>query len=303
MIAPPAEPTAVDRFRLAESALFDSLGLHPKSHEVLAPHLGATVRILEFGEGPPVLLLPGLGAVAAAWSPLVARLGGIRLLAVDRPGCGLSGPFDLRGLDLRRWATTLVHDLVDALGLDRVSVIGNSIGGTTALWYAIEHPEQVDRMVLIGAPPFVLDTQAPLPMRALSIPFVTRLSLGRSAPKDVADVFVRMGHPPDVLSPEMLETVMAARELPGYVDGFIGILHNATGLFGRRVEARAEELGSIVQPTLMIWGRRDTHGPVATGERMAQTMRRATLEVVDGGHLPWLDEPARCAELVNSFMR
>lgn len=301
-LASPRQDLTVERFTAAEHKLLRSLGLQATSRWIQPPELGLRVRVLEFGAGRPVVLLPGLGAVAAAWAPLLAGLKGFRFLAVERPGCGLSDGFDLRGLDLRRWSTLLASSVIDALGLDRVSIIGNSIGGTTALWYAIERPERVDKLVLIGAPPFVLDAQAPLPMRVLSIPFIARRSLAKSGPQEIDNVFVRMGHRSGVLGAEMQELVAATYRLPGYADGFVGVLNNATGLMSRRVEAPAAELATIGRPTLLIWGRNDTHGPVATGRRLVKTMPDARLEIVEGGHLPWLDEPGRCANLVNSFL-
>jgi pimeloyl-ACP methyl ester carboxylesterase len=209
----------------------------------------------------------------------------------------------LDGLNLRTWCLRLVSSIVDSLGLERVSFIGNSIGGTMSLWYALAHPERVERLVLIGAPPFVLDAQAPFAMRVLSIPFVARRALARSGAADIDNVFVQMGHPSGVLGAELAELAVSARGLPGYVDGFVGVLHNATGIMGRRVAAPAVELAKLQTATLMIWGSGDTHGPVETGRRMVATMPNASLEVCGCGHLPWLDEPERCAALARDFLR
>lgn len=293
---------AVARFRKAEVALFRTHKLTvSQSHlDLDAPRL--RVRILETGQGPPVILLPGLGAVAAAWAPLLARLHGMRLIALDRPGCGLSDSLDLRGTDLRRFSVSLVASLARTLRLEKVSIIGNSIGGTTGLWFATEHAPRVDRLVLLGAPPFVLDAQAPFSMRLMSLSFVARRALSRSTPAASDELFVRMGHPPGTVSGELLELVMASRHLPGYTDGFIRLLQGATGLGGRRVAAPARELAKLDCPTLLIWGRNDTHGPVRTGERLARTLRHAKLELVGSGHLPWLDDPDVCGRLTQDFL-
>lgn len=302
--ATPATTTTepVARFLSAEEALMQRYGIAVSERFLNLPSLQLNVRVLETGDGPPTLLLPGLGAVAAVWAPLLAGLGSMRAIAMDRPGCGLSDGFDLRGADLRGWAVGLVSSLVDALELKRVNVIGNSIGGTMALWYAIAHPERVNRLVTIGAPPFVLDVQAPLGMRVMSIPFIARKALSRSTPGDAERRFVSMGHRPSALTPELLELVMAARGLHDYADGFAGVLHGATGLMGRRVAVHSVELAALACPTLLIWGSNDTHGPVVTGRRMVATMPNAHLEVCGQGHLPWLDEPARCATLTREFL-
>jgi 2-hydroxy-6-oxonona-2,4-dienedioate hydrolase len=293
---------AVDRFRSAERTVFAKYRLAVRERFVDLDPSGERVRVIESGEGPPVILLPGLGAVAALWSPLLAGLRGVRGFAVERPGCGLSDPMRMAGLDLRSWSLRLVSSVVDALGVERVSLVGNSIGGTMSLWYALAHPERVERLVLFGAPPFVLDTQAPFAMRALSIPFVARRALARSGAADIDDVFVQMGHPSGILGAELAELAVSARGLPGFADGFVGLLHGATGIMGRRVAAPAVELAKLQTPTLMIWGSGDTHGPVETGRRMVATMPNASLEVCGRGHLPWLDEPERCAALAGDFL-
>lgn len=293
---------AVDRFLNAERELFEKHDLVVRDRYVdLAPSR-LRVRILESGEGTPVILLPGLGSVAAMWAPLLAGLQGVHGIAVDRPGCGLSDPIDLDGMSLRSWAVQLVSSLVDALGFERVSLVGNSIGGTMALWYALDRPERVGRMVLIGAPPFVLDEQAPFSMRLLSIPFIGRKALSRSTAADTDTAFVRMGHPSGVLGRELLQLAVTSRGLPGWVDGFVGPLHSATGVMARHVAAPAAELVKLNTPTLLVWGSADAHGSVDTGRRMIATIPNARLEVCGTGHLPWLDEPARCGALAREFL-
>jgi 2-hydroxy-6-oxonona-2,4-dienedioate hydrolase len=298
----PAALDAISRFEVAEAALWRRHRLVVAPRFVDLPPLGVRVRIMEVGEGPSVLFLPGLGMVGSFWAPLMAELGGYRRIAVDRPGCGLSDPVDFTRLELRSFLTTFASALVDALGLGRVSVVGNSIGGTTALWLAQARPEAVERFVLIGAPPFVLDKNAPLSMRLMSIPFITRKALAGSSAADVDNVFLRMGHHAGTLNPDLTELAAAARALPGYADGFGGLLRGATGVVGRHVAAPAAELARIAQPTLMIWGRNDTHGPVATGRQMARIMPNARLEVCGEGHMPWLDEPERCGGLIRDFL-
>jgi pimeloyl-ACP methyl ester carboxylesterase len=90
--------------------------------------------------------------------------------------------------------------------------------------------------------------------------------------------------------------------LPHYEDGFLGLLRAATGLLGRRVALPEAELSKIATPTLLIWGSNDSHGPVETGRRMVRVMPDARLEIRGVGHLPWLDDPDGCAELINDFL-
>ena len=289
------------RFLAAEAAMFRKFEVVPGERYVILDS-GPRVRVLEIGSGPPLLLLPGLGMVAAGWSSLLARLSGHRLLAVERPGCGLSDALDFGGLDLRTWAIQFVDSLVRALNLERPALVGNSIGGTSALWYAGAFPGRVESVVTIGAPPFVLDAQAPLAMRLLTLRPIGNRALSRTSADGVDRMFTDMGHPHDAVSAEMRELALASRELPHYRGGFLALLRAATGLTGRKVALPEAELTRISTPALMIWGRNDTHGPVATGQRMARVMPNARLEVRGAGHLPWLDDPDGCAQLINDFL-
>ena len=108
----------------------------------------------DVGAGTPVLMLHGSGPGVSAWANwrlqferLAPRM---RLIAPDFAGFGFTQVPDDITYGLDRWLTQLV-DLLDALDLPRVSVVGNSFGGSMALALAIAHPERVDRMVLMGA--------------------------------------------------------------------------------------------------------------------------------------------------------
>ena len=81
----------------------------------------------------PVLFVHGSGMSAATWTPLLARLRSRRAVAVDLPGFGLSDPYDYRGRSLRRHAVSQLSSILDALGLERAPIVGNSLGAMWAL--------------------------------------------------------------------------------------------------------------------------------------------------------------------------
>ena len=93
---------AVRRFEQAEQRVFARYGVAPETRFVELSEPPLRVRVLESGEGPPLLLVPGDGAIAAAWAPLLAELPGRRVIVLDRPCFGLSVGFDYRRADLRR---------------------------------------------------------------------------------------------------------------------------------------------------------------------------------------------------------
>jgi pimeloyl-ACP methyl ester carboxylesterase len=110
------------------------------------------VHVLETGNGDPLLLLHGGNSVAAGWIPLLAKLPDHRLLAPDRPGCGLTTKFDYAQVSFRAHAVEYVGSVMDALNVTRASIVANSMGGYFALVFALAHPERVAKLVLMGEP-------------------------------------------------------------------------------------------------------------------------------------------------------
>jgi pimeloyl-ACP methyl ester carboxylesterase len=88
--------TLEDKTRHAEEQLFAAAGVYAETSVVQLRHTGVRLRVLSFGSGPPVVLLHGVASSVAAWTPLLAALGGYQINAVDLPGHGLSGPVTYR---------------------------------------------------------------------------------------------------------------------------------------------------------------------------------------------------------------
>ena len=103
---------------------------------------GGRVHLLEKGTGPPVVLLHGTGNSAGFLLPLLNELHGVRAMAPDLPGVGLSDPIDLPGDRYRERAVTWLDRLLDTLELDATTLVGHSGGGVWALWYALAHPDR-----------------------------------------------------------------------------------------------------------------------------------------------------------------
>jgi 2-hydroxymuconate-semialdehyde hydrolase len=125
------------------------------------PEIGRTVVVdgldtnhHDVGDGPPVLLLHGSGPGVSAWAnwrlTIAALSGRFRLLAPDLMGFGYTAPSPDGTYSRARWLAHIVGFL-DAVGVERVSVIGNSFGGSMALALAIGHPARVDRIILMGS--------------------------------------------------------------------------------------------------------------------------------------------------------
>jgi pimeloyl-ACP methyl ester carboxylesterase len=112
---------------------------------------GLTLHVRDVGEGPPLLLINGLGAHTGMWAPVERQLPGLRLISYDSPGVGDSPPaFPPPSIPM---LADLLATLLDELHLEVVDVLGYSFGGAVAQQFAYQHPDRVRRLVLAASLP------------------------------------------------------------------------------------------------------------------------------------------------------
>ena len=293
-------------FQEAESALLAEYHVEAGSRYLALADPALTVRVLETGAGEPLVLVHGSGMSAPTWAPLLARLGGRRVHAVDLPGFGRSDPLDYSGRSLRGHAVAQLGSLLDALALERATIAGTSLGAMWALCLALERPERVQRVIAIGIPAVALDGMKGDPFfRLMTTPvvkgLVSRLPAPPSAKATRRAMTRAMGRPvTERYSDAYFEMVRAGMAMPGWKLA----MNTHLNLAMRSGQARPEnllsddELRSIQAPVLFVMGDADVYGPPAVVERAAALMPDAGVEVMPGGHAPFLDDPARCASLI-----
>lgn len=301
--------THTDQYRRAQCRVLDGSDLGTRCIEVGAGH---SVQLLERGHGDPLVFLHGTGSGAAFLQPLLERLEGVRVIAPDRPGQGLSAPIDVPQDDLRRGAVEWIGRLLDALAVDRVALAGHSMGGLWSLWYALECADRLSRLVLL-APPQLPGTRCPLPYRVMGTPGLFRLVQRLSPPSRRSSLqFAKMMGEGDTLvgRTELLDLMVAAADDPATVRTNVRearAIISPTALFTpsgfrRHMDVRADELRGVALPTLLVWGDREPLGPAELAHDVVQLMPDATAAIVPGGHAPWLGHPDLTAEVVNRFV-
>jgi pimeloyl-ACP methyl ester carboxylesterase len=268
---------------------------------------GRRVNVLESGDGAPALFLHGSSTDSRSLLPLLPHLDGVRAIAVDRPGFGLSDPVRVPRERFRAAAVAFVDEILDELGLERPVLAGNSMGGTWALWYALARPERVRRLVLVGSAPLLPGTRAPAPLRLLATPVAGAL-LSRVKPNEtmIVRLMAAMGEKDTIVRhPELLATLVATGRDPDAAAVNRAELRAVMGPLGfrRAARVRAEELRRVRAPTLLIWGDRDPVATVEAARTTAKLIPQAQLEVLPAGHVPYLGNPERTAELLSSFVR
>ncbi len=264
------------------------------------------VHLLEAGEGEPLVLIHGGDGEGALWAPLMAALkDDFHLYALDRPGCGLSDPFDYRDVDIRRHAGDFVTSVLDALGLESATLLACSMGGFFALATALDHPTRVRRLVLVGMP-VGMSSSAPLPLRVIAgVPGLSsRFMKTRGSIKAQRAQYKEMFKmDPDTIPVPYIESRVAGVSIPATQDTWAVLLRRIAGLGGIRPGMYlGEELAKVDVPTLVLWGEHDM-APLEEGRRESARIARAQFVAMMGlGHHPFLEAPEETARLIREFM-
>jgi pimeloyl-ACP methyl ester carboxylesterase len=232
-----------------------------------------------------------------------------RVLAVDRPGHGLADRFDYEGVDLAAHATTFLTGILDALGLDAVDVLSNSIGGWWCATFALDQPHRTRRLVIAGHPPGVT-RDAPLPLRVIGLPLVGK-ALGRkllgNPSREANRKFwgqVLVAHP-ERLTDEFLD--VDVEHMRRNRDSALSLVRCVVGPRGVHSDLLlANRWHELAVPTLFLHGDRDTfmsNKIEAAWQAIAESNPNVRMSRIAGaGHLPWLDEPDHVLAEVSSFL-
>ena len=305
MTATGLRPTRSDELLEVHGRMLGASGVRGRHVELRS---GRRVHVVETGEGPPVLFLHGSSTSSLSLLPLLDHLEGVRAIAVDRPGFGLSEPVRVPRGRFRDAAIEFVDETIEALGLDSVALAGNSMGGTWAIWQALARPQRVRRLVLLGSAPLLPRTRVPAPLRMAAAPLLGDL-LPRVAKPDarlVVRLMASMGEKDTIgRYPDLIDAVAAAGRDPITSTTNLAELRAAISTFGfrRSVRLHPDELRRLTVPTLLIWGDQDPVGAVEAARVTAGLIPGARLEVLPGGHVPYLGNPERVSELLSRFVR
>jgi pimeloyl-ACP methyl ester carboxylesterase len=296
--------------RDAERRLFAVYGLEARTHFIPLPESGLRLRVLEIGSGKPIVVVPGNTGDVFPLASLLAQFPQRRILAVNRPGGGLSEGMDHRAVDLRSFAVQTLTAVFNAFALDRAPVIAHSMGGHWSLWLAMDRPERVSALTLLGAPGNVLHTRPPLALRLLALPGLNGLLFDRILSQSRGQSLrslTFMGHPAETLArqpAELGDCYFHFQNLPHYRISSLSLMQRTSPLSDQKPAIRitADQLRQVRQPVLFLWGERDPFGSVAVGQEIARQMPDAAFHALPrSGHLPWLDDPDTCGRLAREF--
>jgi len=305
-------------FRAAERRLWESHSMTP-TERFLPLGNGARIRVQEVGEGLPMIFIHGATNGGASWVPLLAHLHGVRAIAIDRPGCGLSEPVQsinganrFRTLEeIHAYTEQLLIDVLDALELEQAAVGATSYGGLFAFRAAAAHPDRVTKVVEYSWPMGAPMDKVPVLIRIGAIPGLDRIMAKvpptRSGVKMMLrQIGLKAALTNGAFDDTMLDWFVALLQETDTMDNE---LRTAPRLFrplaGLDPDAvlSAEFLAQVVAPVLLLWGTDDPNGGEAIARRFASQLPDATLHLLPGaGHAPWVDEPEECAQRTLAFL-
>ncbi len=260
---------------------------------------GNLVRYAYAGDsGPVIVLVHGMASRAAQWHQVMSVLGEhYRVIAPDLLGHGLSAK--PRGdYSLGAHACGL-RDLLAALGHDRLTLVGHSLGGGIAMQFAYQFPERVERLALVSAGG--LGPEVSVFLRAATLPgseIVLPVLAGRWVRALGSAVDRVVG---GLLPAGLHESLVSFGSLgdPATREAFIHTARSVIDIRGQRVDGRDRLYLATDLPLLVVWGRRDAILPIEHGYTVAEAVPTARFEVFeDAGHFPHLTEPARLARVL-----
>ena len=268
-------------------------------HDVHLP--GRRVSTLTMGAGSDVLLLHGLGGAKSSFFDAAATLSRRhRVHALDLPGFGASSK-PATAPYTARWFAETVLATMDALGIERAHVVGNSMGGRIAIELGLRNPDRVTSLgLLCPAVAFVKRTYHPI-VRLM------RPELGllphRFAREKVAEHFWGLFADPDGIDPSMADVVVDEfQRIYASAGGRIAFLSAARNIYLEAPYGRNGFYGRLSQlepPALFVWGSHDRVIPPAFGRHVARWLPSAEQIVLDGcGHVPQVERAEQTSELL-----
>src|SRR5215475_15345640 len=230
----------------------------------------------EAGQGPPVIMLHGGGPGASGMSNfrnnLPAFAEHFRTLVVDQPGYGKSDKPAVTG-NYFTFAATALKDLLDELSIDQVHLVGNSLGGGTAVRFALQNPERAGRLVLMGPGGLSLNVFAPDPTEG-----VKRLSEFGAPPgpsKEKLAAFLRtLVFDQSLITEELVDERYEVASRPETLAGMTAM---GMSFFGEHAEDGMlwREAHRLRHDVLLIWGREDRVNPLDGALIALKQLRKA----------------------------
>lgn len=267
------------------------------AHEREARIEGVRVRYVDYGDGPPLLLVHGMAGSWESWLANIPALGDrYRVIAVDLPGFGASEALpedeDFGGY------VRLLEALLDELCVGAVGLVGHSLGGLVTLSLAAAMPHRVRCLVLVSGGGAELSALRLKAIQSVFWLFRLVLAVPGALRLIVTTPLGRLLLSPAVFDSRGISRDLLARMVPRTVGpGFMDAVRRGGEQLGEL------DLAQVVAPTLLVWGRQDRILPLAVAHDLATDLLEAHLVVLeDVGHCAMFEAPDACNGYILDFL-
>ncbi|OHD64358.1 MAG: hypothetical protein A2176_01710 [Spirochaetes bacterium RBG_13_51_14] len=258
---------------------------------------GTRVHYRDEGRGPALVLLHGVFSSLHTWDGWIKQLSGkYRFIRLDLPGWGLTGKADFE-YNMEQYMNFL-RDFFMRLGLKEVYLAGNSFGGQLAWNYAVRHPGQVRKLILIDALGYPL--KDPIAIKLYTTPVIGYFT-ARITPKFIVAMNVREVYgDPDKAAQDAVDRYYEMMFYPGNrkqtKEIFLFLIKEfSTGY---------HNIIKVAVPTLIMWGAKDSWVPLELGNRFKSDIKNARLIVYkDAGHIPMEELPVETTRDADLFLK
>ena len=255
------------------------------------------------GGGLPLVMLHGGGPGASAWSNFGSALPGFaedfRTLLIDQPGFGQSDKPPVAG-NYFRFSAEIIKDLLDELGLERIHLLGNSLGGGTAMRFALLFPERVGRLVLMGPGGLSLNLFHADPTEGVK----RLMEFGAAPSEETMRAFIStMVVNQDLVTDELVAERLADAMAPGAQEAMqsMGMSFWNPDTFEDGLLWR--DAHQLQRPTLLTWGREDRVNPLDGALVALKMIPRASLHVFPNcGHWAQIEAAEEFRQVSTAFL-
>jgi pimeloyl-ACP methyl ester carboxylesterase len=247
----------------------------------------------------PIVLIHGTSASLHTWDGWTEALAGERrVIRFDLPAFGLTGPAPDNNYSAERYADTTLK-VMDALGVERAILAGNSLGGHVAMETALQVPSRVSGLVLVDSGGYPFETQSmPIGFQIAQIPAFAPL-MNRLLPRSMIVSSVESVYgDPSKITPALIDRYyeLTLRE------GNRAALVERFRQMSARDDAR-QRAATLAVPTLIIWGDQDRLIPPSVAVQMQEDIQASELVMLAGlGHVPHEEDPATTVAAVQAFL-
>lgn len=254
------------------------------------------------GEGEPLILIHGYGAGSWVWEKQVEILSrNYRVHALDLIGHGFS---DRPRMEYTPETYILfLRNFMEGLGIERATLVGNSMGGGIAWAVAALFPERVKKLILIDCtPPDVLNQVQNESFRTLAvvknIPLLPYLVIATRNRNSIKRILLECVADAKLITPKVLNRQYQLSRITGTTWALYSTLKNA-----RETSGMIDLLARIHHPTLLIWGERDLIFPLAVGESLHQAIKGSKFQIIEkSGHIPMWETPEEVNQAILRFL-